>query len=92
MNIHRTKFKREWDGWYPFKRILSAPFSFLVFPTPVSVLLEAVDKSRGFLPNLQVFWSFGIERSAYLTSHLEECISLSLSTINSPSGISMNLM
>ena len=45
MNIHRakTKFKTEWEGSYPVKRILSDPFSFLsgadyscfyAFPTP----------------------------------------------------------
>ena len=48
----------------------------------VFVLFDVVDISQGFLPNLQGFWPFGIERSAYLTSQLEKCILLSLSTIN----------
>ena len=34
MTIHRvkTKFKTEWEGLYPVKRIFSDPFSFLCVP------------------------------------------------------------
>ena len=36
MNIHwvKTKFKTEWEGSYPVKRIFSDPFRCYVFPTP----------------------------------------------------------
>ena len=74
MKIHqvKTKFKTEWEGWYPVKRILSDPFSlFRSSLQLVLVFFDAVDKLPGFSPNLQVFlpwspgfWSFGVERSA----------------------------
>ena len=60
MKIHqvKTKFKTEWEGWYPVKRILSDPFSlFRSSLQLVLVFFDAVDKLSGFSPNLQVFFT-----------------------------------
>ena len=74
MKIHqaKTKFKTEWEGSYPVKRILSDPFSclclpytwFQFFPMPLINPQVSPQISRVFYLDLQVLWSFGVERSA----------------------------
>ena len=71
MKIHqaKTKFKTEWKGSYPVKRILSDPFSclclpytwFYFFPMPLINLQVSPQISRFFLPwspGSLVFWGW----------------------------------
>ena len=59
----KTKFKTEWEGSYPAKRILSDPFSFLCLPytwfkfffKPLINLVVSPYISRFFDLDLQVF-------------------------------------